>query len=785
MGRLSYNPPLTGKELFMRAFRLPIALFLLLIPGLVDLPALDAQNASPTPASSAVTRPAAASVDAYLSPGYPFDLVSARRAERLAWISYDRGRRNVYTAAAPNWLPVRLTSFMEDDGVDLTDVSISDDGSTVVFVRGHAPNRDGWIANPLSDPDGVERAIWAVRTAAPGKAWRVAEGAAPELAPDGSSVLFARDGEIYRALVTPARPASPRDRGEAPFIRAWGASSNPRWAPDGSKIAFVSTRTDHSYIAIYDVKTRTVKFMAPDVDRDTSPTWSHDGRRIAFIRRPGLPFGQQAQQGGGGIGLPPGPAFNPNAQGRGGRQGGGRQGGGRQGGGGRGDQPSAPVADIPGLSRATFAGGYTLSFWAGDPATGDAKEFWHTAPDEQVFTGINSIQWAGDHVIFPVTVPKDEWDRWFSVPLAGPATARPTLLTTTNGIIEDATSISLSKDGRTLLYTTNHGDIDRRHVWAVPTAGGEPRQVSKGAGIETSPMPLASGQRFAALTADARRPQSVGVFQLSTGEQKVIYPTLPASFPLAAHVEPEALTLEAEDGFEFYNQLFVPKDIRPGEKRPAMIFVHGGPVRQMLLGYHYRHFYHMAYGVNQWLASQGYIVMSVNYRSGVGYGRSFRQAPNTGGRGNAEYLDVIAAGKYLHARPDVDPKRVGIWGLSYGGVLTAQALARNSDLFAAGVDLAGVHLWGNSLDPEATSFKSSAISAIGTWRSPVLLVHGDDDRNVAFQQTTGLVQLLRAHDVPYELIVFPDDVHDSLVYARWVYTFERMDQFLKKYLLGN
>jgi dipeptidyl aminopeptidase/acylaminoacyl peptidase len=67
----------------------------------------------------------------------------------------------------------------------------------------------------------------------------------------------------------------------------------------------------------------------------------------------------------------------------------------------------------------------------------------------------------------------------------------------------------------------------------------------------------------------------------------------------------------------------------------------------------------------------------------------------------------------------------------------------------------------------------------------VLLWHGDDDRNVAFQQTTGLVQLLRAHNVPYELIVYPDDVHDTLIHSRWIYTFERMDQFLKKHLTGN
>ena len=194
------------------------------------------------------------------------------------------------------------------------------------------------------------------------------------------------------------------------------------------------------------------------------------------------------------------------------------------------------------------------------------------------------------------------------------------------------------------------------------------------------------------------------------------------------------------------------------------------------------HFYHWAYGINQWLANQGYVVLSVNYRSGIGYGRSFRNAANTGGRGNSEYQDVVAGGKYLQSHPNVDPDRIGIWGLSYGGVLTAQALARNSEMFKAGVDLAGVHLWGSSIDPESVSFKSSAIGAIDGWKSPVLLVHGDDDRNVAFQQTTGLVQLLRARNVEYELIVFPDDTHESMLHSRWMYTLDRMEKFLAKHL---
>ena len=181
-------------------------------------------------------------IEQYLRPAYPFELATARSAERLAWLAYDEGKRNVYTALAPAFRPVRVTSFLKDDGTDLTSIRISDDGSTVVFVRGHTENRDGWVANPASNPAGAERAIWAARTATPGVTWRVAEGSAPELSPDGRAVLFVRDGQIYRALTSQTRPVSPMDRAEEPFIKAWGTNSGPRWSPDGTRIAFVSTQ---------------------------------------------------------------------------------------------------------------------------------------------------------------------------------------------------------------------------------------------------------------------------------------------------------------------------------------------------------------------------------------------------------------------------------------------------------------------------------------------------------------------------------------------------------------
>jgi len=457
------------------------------------------------------------------------------------------------------------------------------------------------------------------------------------------------------------------------------------------------------------------------------------------------------------------------------------------------------------LQSATFRGGYTISIMKADVATGEAQEVWHNQANDRIAGNLTNVRLAGDYLVFPnlaaggrggrggrgaaagdqPAAPEgavDEWDRYYSVNITS-GDARPVLLTITNGLIEDQTSVALSRDKKTLYYCTNASDIERRHIWAVPVSGGTPRQVTTGRGIETAPTPLASGKTLATLSADWKMPQSLGLWSLTSPvPQRIAFPTSRKAFPADAHVEPQLILTKAPDGLEIHNQLFLPKDLRPGERRPAIVFVHGGPVRQMLLGYHYMQFYHWAYGINEWLASEGYVVMSVNYRSGIGYGRSFRIAPNTGGSGNSEYQDVLAAGKYLQTRPDVDPARIGIWGLSYGGVLASQALARNSEIFKAGVDLAGVHLWGSSLDPEAVSFKSSTIGAIDGWKSPVLLVHGDDDRNVAFQQTTGLVQLLRQRDVYFELIVFPDDTHESMLHSRWMYTLGRMETFLKKFL---
>lgn len=239
-----------------------------------------------------------------------------------------------------------------------------------------------------------------------------------------------------------------------------------------------------------------------------------------------------------------------------------------------------------------------------------------------------------------------------------------------------------------------------------------------------------------------------------------------------------------------HGQLFLPPDSAPGEKHPAMVFFHGGSRRQMLLGWHYMDYYHNAYGMNQYLASLGYVVLSVNYRSGIGYGLNFREALNYGASGASEFNDVLGAGLYLRTRSDVDPKRIGLWGGSYGGYLTALGLARASDLFAAGVDFHGVHDWSAfrgtvpNPDPNATrtAFESSPMASIGTWHSPVLLIHGDDDRNVAFAQTVILVEALRKQGVQFDELIFPDEIHGFLTEKRWLEAYHAATDFLAKHL---
>jgi dipeptidyl aminopeptidase/acylaminoacyl peptidase len=352
--------------------------------------------------------------------------------------------------------------------------------------------------------------------------------------------------------------------------------------------------------------------------------------------------------------------------------------------------------------------------------------------------------------------------------------------------------VSLSRNRREVLFSSNQDDIDRRHVWRVAAGGGKPSAILLGEGIEWQPADVADGS-VAFLRSSATEIGRAAMKLGSSPVRDLAPDSIPADFPKDL-VKPQQVVFPASDGLAIHGQLFLPP-AGGGARHAAVIFFHGGSRRQMLLGYHYRRYYSNAYAMNQFLASRGFVVLSVNYRSGIGYGLNFREALNFGNSGGSEYNDVTGAGLYMAGRADVDPKRIGVWGGSYGGYLTAMALARASDMFAAGVDMHGVHDWSiraeRSLtalnvdelrEIERTALQSSPLADVSNWRSPVLLIHGDDDRNVAFNQTARLVEALRARGVEFEELIFPGEVHEFLLEESWLKAYRAGSDFLARKL---
>jgi dipeptidyl aminopeptidase/acylaminoacyl peptidase len=679
--------------------------------------------------SSAIAQQPAVSpftLEQILSSPFPSGLSASPSGGAVTWVLNDRGVRNIWIATAPTFAARRLTSYSEDDGLDITNIEWTANASSIVYVRGGGPNRSGELPNPTSNPEGVDQAIWTVAVEG-GTPRKLAEGSAPAVSPRGDQVAYLSRGQIWSVgLDTSAQPVQ--------LIKMRGQGQALRWSPDGSKLAFVSNRTDHAFVGVYELATKTLRFLDPSTDRDGNPAWSPDGARIAYTRIPAsrsfFTFGPQRS----------------------------------------GEPWSIRIADVKaGMGREAWKA-----------QTGVGSVFQGVAADQQLLWG------AGDRVVFPWE--RDGWTHLYSVPVAG---GQATLLTPGAFEVEH---IALTSDRASIVYSSNQDDIDRRHLWRVAVSGGTPSRLTRGTGIEWSPVETADRSAIAFLRSDARRPARPAI--LVAGSERDLAPdTMPKDFPAAALVEPQAVTFTSADGMKIPAQLFVSARAAVSEPRPAVVFFHGGSRRQMLVGWHHSPYYHNAYALNQYLASRGYIVLAVNYRSGIGYGMEFREALAYGAHGASEFNDVVGAGLYLQSRSDVDPKRIGLWGGSYGGYLTALGLARASDMFAAGVDIHGVHDWNvvirnfsPTYDPIAPqeaarlAFDSSPMAHIDGWRSPVLLIHGDDDRNVPFSETVDLAEALRKKGVVFDQLVFPDEVHSFLRHENWVRAYRATAEFFAKHL---
>ncbi|MDQ2860462.1 MAG: prolyl oligopeptidase family serine peptidase [Pseudomonadota bacterium] len=672
---------------------------------------------------------------------YPFesDLVAASHGDAIAWVRNLAGVRNVWVARGPDFAPRQVTRYTADDGQELTQLTFSPDGSRLIFVRGgdhdaNWPAEGGLAPDPASGAETPAVTIWSIGLKA-GAPVKVAEGDAPALSARGV-VAFVKDKQVWTA------PIGGKGKAERLFFDR-GADGSPAWSPDGRRLAFVSGRGDHAFIGVFTAKDRPILYLAASTAKDSSPRWSPDGTRVAFIRRPG-----------------------------------------------DGGAPEPLLKEVP----------QPWAIWTADVATGAGDAVWRgpktLASSYPDIEDEADLMWAaGGRLVFRAEM--DGWPHLYSVQATG---GEARLLTAGAFMVEHA---RLSRDGRTAIYDANTGgeadDGDRRHLFAVAVDGGAPMALTGGEGIEDQPVAAsksASGGAVAFIAAGARAAPFVALVGADgTGRRTLNDGGAPADFPGSAFVTPRYVAFKAADGTSVHGQLFQRSD---GDKpQSGIIFVHGGPPRQMLLGWHYMDYYSNAYAVNQYLAAHGFTVLSVNYRLGIGYGRAFQHPDKAGPAGASEYQDVVAGARFLQATPGVDPARIGIWGGSYGGYLTALALARNSDIFKAGVDMHGVHDWwpelvrdigpipdrfeqGDRAAARDVAWAASPDADIARWRSPVLLIQGDDDRNVDFQQTVDLARRLEAANLPFEELVIPNEIHGFLRHASWLAADTASVAFLEK-----
>ena len=658
------------------------------------------------------------SLEAIKSYPFPNELTSSAQGSRIAWAFNEQGKRNVYVAEGPDFTPRKLTNYTQDDGQEITSLSVSDDGKWVVYVRGgdHGSNWDDELpVNTLSTPVPPKVQIWSVPFAG-GQPKAIAEGDEPVISPKSDHIAFIKSGQVWIAPVGGASPAKA-------LFTARGKNGSLRWSPDGSRLAFVCNRTDHSFVGVFTNETMPITWLAPSFSHDVSPRWSLDGKKIVFVRMPGS-----------------------------------------------GGAPDSLLAQLH----------EPWAIWTADVATGTASQLWQ-APKTLMGSvptthGGFNLHWAaGDRIVF--LSYQDGWPHLYSVASSG---GTPLLLTPGGFMAEH---ISLSHDRKWLLFSGNTGpdklDIDRRHVVRVPVDKAEADVLTPGTGLEWMPVVTGDGSTVAMISATPQRPPLPTVMAFTKSTPKVLgQHLLPTQFPQNQLVTPKQVTFKAPDGMTVHGQLFEPAG--GSSKKPTLIYVHGGPPRQMLLGWHYSDYYSNSYAMNQYLASLGFVVLSVNYRLGIGYGYDFHQPANGGATGASEYQDVRAAAVWLAEQPQVDASRIGIYGGSYGGYLTALALGRDSKLFATGVDIHGVHDWSVYRPAEVShqveqipddalaakvAWESSPVSAVKTWTSPVLIIHGDDDRNVRFNQSTDLVRRLDKQGVSMETLVIVDDTHHWMKHA--------------------
>ena len=364
----------------------------------------------------------------------------------------------------------------------------------------------------------------------------------------------------------------------------------------------------------------------------------------------------------------------------------------------------------------------------------------------------------------------------------------------------EISSAVVAPDRKKFYITTTEVHPGERHLYVVGFDGGPRTKITSMTGSnegEVSPDESTVGLVYSYST----KPPEVYVMPNRPGATaKQVTTTPTAEWRSFKWMDPKVVTFKARDGVDVYARLFTPEmagikyDRSRSALQPAVVFVHGAGYLQN--AHKYWSTYFREYMFHNLLAQRGYVVLDVDYRASAGYGRDWRAAiyRHMGGK---DLEDIVDGAKYLVASERVDPKRIGVYGGSYGGFITLMAMFTTPDVFAAGAALRPVTDWAhynhgytsnilNIPQKDAEAYrKSSPIYFAEGLKGALLICHGMVDTNVHFQDSVRLAQrLIELRKENWELAVYPVENHAFTEETSWADEYKRILKLFDQHLKG-
>lgn len=426
-----------------------------------------------------------------------------------------------------------------------------------------------------------------------------------------------------------------------------------------------------------------------------------------------------------------------------------------------------------------------------DTQTDTEDEIWEYSGGSGI-----SLSPSGDHII--MMRPDGNWDHIWTVSIPDKSAKQVTF-----GDYEIESSV-WSPDGKSILFVSNEGTSGERHIFLVSPDGGERvRLTGHMPGTNINPRFTADGKSIVFTHAGPYKVSDIWIMEaVPNGKAAQLTNSMPPAFTEDNIVVPEEVIYKGALDWDIRAWLFKPKDFDPDKQYPAVVWVHGGPIRQMRYGWHPSRSYSLFYSYHQRLLQLGYVVLSVNFRGGIGFGRGFENAIDMK-MGIDDVIDVNNGGKYLKSLPYVDAERVGVWGLSYGGYMTLHALGKHPGVFSMGINVAGVYNWATQIEiygrrgrfvnfMGGTPEQSPEAYRVGSPKTyfqninvPLLHLQGTADRNVPFSQMDEIVNDMVKYNKQHEVMYYPDQVHVFQDGDVWRHAFAKIEAFFEAHLKKN